>query len=112
MYHIITVEKPMFHVLNYQLTNELLKCYQFVLDLLNQEVVLLKIGAGGERGTQVSQSTLDFSLGLDLRVMTSSPALGSTLGIKPTLKNKEKNSNNIRGNERTASFKTLLKNQF
>ena len=30
--------------------------------------------------------TLDFSSGLDLRVMSSSPALGSMLGMEPTFK--------------------------
>ena len=52
----------------------------------------------------VRHLTLDLSSGLDLRVMTSSPALGSMLGIKPTLKNKEKNSNSIRGNEENRKF--------
>ena len=32
--------------------------------------------------------TLDFSSGLDLRVLSSSPALGSMLGEEPTLKKK------------------------
>ena len=32
----------------------------------------------------VQHLTLDLSLGLDLRVMSSSPSLGSTLGVKPT----------------------------
>ena len=45
-------------------------------------------------GTWVAQSverlTLDLSSGPDLRVMSSSPALGSTLGIKPTLKKKKR----------------------
>ena len=40
------------------------------------------------RGTWLAQSvkppTLDLSSGLDLRVMSSSPALGSTLGEEPT----------------------------
>ena len=34
--------------------------------------------------------TLDLSSGLDLRVASSSPALGSTLGMETTLKKKEK----------------------
>lgn len=45
MYHIISVEKTTFHVLNYQVTDEFLKCYQFVLDLLNSKVVLLALGS-------------------------------------------------------------------
>ena len=44
------------------------------------------------RGVGVAQlvkgPTLDLSSGLDLRVVSSSPALGSALGIKPTLKKK------------------------
>ena len=39
-------------------------------------------------GSRVAQSvkhpTLDLSSGPDLRVMSSSPALGSVLGVKPT----------------------------
>ena len=42
------------------------------------------------RGTWVAQSvkppTLDLSSGLDLKVMSSSPVLGSTLGVESTLK--------------------------
>ena len=34
----------------------------------------------------VEHLTLGLSSGLDLRVMSSSPALGSTLGMKPTSK--------------------------
>ena len=34
----------------------------------------------------VKRLTLDRSLGLDLRVVSSSLALGSTLGLKPTFK--------------------------
>jgi len=45
-------------------------------------------------GTWVAQSvkhpTLDLSSGLDLRVMSSSPTLGSMLGVEPTLKKKKK----------------------
>ena len=33
--------------------------------------------------------TLDLSSGLDLRVMSSSPALGSMLGMEPTKKKKK-----------------------
>ena len=40
------------------------------------------------KGTWVAQwvkhLTLDLSSGLDLRVVSSSPMLGSTLGVKPT----------------------------
>lgn len=32
----------------------------------------------------VKSPTLDFSSGLDLRVVRSSPELGSTLGVEPT----------------------------
>ena len=39
----------------------------------------------------VKHGTLDLSSGLDLRVMNSSPTLGSMLDVKPTLK-KKKNS--------------------
>ena len=39
--------------------------------------------------------TLDLSSGLDLRVVSSSPTLGSTLGVKSTYK-KEKNKKNIK----------------
>ena len=35
--------------------------------------------------------TLDLHTGLDLRVRSSSPALGSSLGVEPTLKKKIKN---------------------
>ena len=39
--------------------------------------------------------TLDFSSGLDLRVMTSSPVLGYMLGVDPTWKKqKQKNTFN------------------
>ena len=34
----------------------------------------------------VKHPTLDFTSGLDLRVMGSSPVLGSTLGMEPTFK--------------------------
>ena len=34
--------------------------------------------------------TLDLSSGLDLRVVSSSPILGSALGMKPTLKQNQK----------------------
>ena len=34
----------------------------------------------------VEHLTLDFSPGLDLRVVSSSPVLGSKLGMEPTLK--------------------------
>jgi len=41
-----------------------------------------------DRGTWVAQSvkhpTLDLSSGLDLRVVSSSSELGSTLGMEPT----------------------------
>ena len=46
------------------------------------------------RGTWVAQSvkhsTLDLISGLDLRVVSSGPRLGSTLGMKATLKQKGK----------------------
>ena len=43
------------------------------------------------RATQVSQHlTLDLSSGLDFRVVSSSPMLGSTLGMEPTLKKKKR----------------------
>ena len=35
-------------------------------------------------GQLAKHLTLDLSSGLDLRVMSSSPTLGSTLGIEPT----------------------------
>ena len=38
---------------------------------------------------QLSNQILDLSSGLDLRVMSSSPMLGSTLGMRPTLKTKK-----------------------
>ena len=38
----------------------------------------------------VEHLTLVLSQGLDLRVVSSSPLLGSTLGVEPTLKKKEK----------------------
>ena len=38
----------------------------------------------------VKQPTLDLSSDLDLRVRSSSPALGSELGVRPTLKKKKK----------------------
>ena len=45
------------------------------------------------RGAWVAQSakhlTLDLSSDLDLRVMSSSPMLGSVLGVEPTLKKKK-----------------------
>ena len=47
-------------------------------------------------GTWVAQPVkdrlLDLSSGLDLRVVSSSPALGSTLGAEPTQKKERKNS--------------------
>ena len=47
-------------------------------------------------GAWVAQSAkppaLDLSPGLDLSVVSSSPALGSTLGMEPTLKKREKES--------------------
>ena len=58
----------------------------------SKEVSLLK--TYGTREAWVAQlvkcRTLDFSSGLDLRVLVSSPALGYTLSVKPTLK-KNKN---------------------
>ena len=45
----------------------------------------------GAWGVQAGKCpTLDLSSGLDLRVMSSSPALGSVVGVKPTLKKKKK----------------------
>ena len=45
------------------------------------------------RGVWVAQLikhlTLDLSSGFDLRVMSLSPVLGSTLGMEPTLKKKK-----------------------
>ena len=45
------------------------------------------------QGTWVAQSvkhlTLDLSSGLDLRVLSSSPTLGSMLGVEPTFKKKK-----------------------
>jgi len=38
----------------------------------------------------VEHLTLDLSSGLDLRIVSSSPALGSMLGLEPTLKKKKK----------------------
>jgi len=38
----------------------------------------------------VKPPTLDLSSGLDLRVVTSSPTMGSTLGVVPTQKKKKK----------------------
>jgi len=38
----------------------------------------------------VKRSTLNFRSDLDLKVISSSPALGSTLGMEPTLKKKRK----------------------
>ena len=37
----------------------------------------------------VERPTLDLSSGLDLRVVSPSPTLGSVLGIKPALKKKK-----------------------
>ena len=39
----------------------------------------------------VKHLTLDLSSVLHLRILSSSPMLGSGLGMKPTLKNKNKN---------------------
>ena len=41
------------------------------------------------------QPTLDLSSDLDLRVMSSSPNLGSTLGMKPKKKNPLRSNENI-----------------
>lgn len=40
----------------------------------------------------VKNLTLDLSSGLDLRVGSSRPVLGSSLGMEPTLKKKKKKS--------------------
>lgn len=48
----------------------------------------------------VEHLTPDFSSGHDLRVVSSSPAPGSTLGVEPTLKKKRKKKSN-----KYASFK-------
>ena len=37
----------------------------------------------------VKHPTLDLSSGLDLRVVSSSPALGSMMGVKPTFKKRK-----------------------
>jgi len=39
----------------------------------------------------VKHLTFDLSSGFDLRVMSSSPMLGSVLGVEPTKKKKKKN---------------------
>lgn len=43
----------------------------------------------------VKQPTLDLSSGLELRVMSSRPTLGSVLGVKPTKKKNQTNKNKI-----------------
>ena len=43
----------------------------------------------------IEHLTLDFSSGLDLRVLSSSPALGSMLGQEPTLKKKGSDSASV-----------------
>ena len=43
-------------------------------------------------GSVVKHLTLDLSSGLDLRVVSSSPALGYMLGMEPNLKKKKKAS--------------------
>ena len=54
----------------------------------------LKYDKKKEEGHQVALlvkcPTLDLSSGLDLRIVSSSPALGSMLGMEPTLKKKKK----------------------
>ena len=45
----------------------------------------MKTPIRGAQGTQlVERLTLDLSSGLHLRVVTSSPTLGSALGVEPT----------------------------
>ena len=48
--------------------------------------------APGCLSQSVRQRTLDFSSSLDLRVLSSSPALGSTLGVGPILKKRKYDS--------------------
>ena len=43
-----------------------------------------KIFRGARVAQLVTHPSLDLSLGLDLRVMSASPTLGSVLGVKPT----------------------------
>ena len=65
----------------------------------------MKLGIKKERGASVAQSTehptLDLSSGLDLRVVSSSPALGSMMGMDLTLKRHIRKwlANNYMGNE-------------
>ena len=56
---------------------------------------LCHVGRLYSGGTWVAQAvkrlTFDFSSGLDLRVVSSSPTLGSMLGMEPTLQKQNKN---------------------
>ena len=44
----------------------------------------------------IKHPTLDLSLGLDLRIVSSSPTLGSSLGMEPTLILKRIDSDQIK----------------
>ena len=47
----------------------------------------------------VKRLTLDLSSGLDLRVMSSSPALGSRLGVEPTEEEEKEETFRFKGGE-------------
>ena len=66
-------------------------------DLTTKENNIIKRQSGAPGCQWVKLMTLDFRSGLDLRVVSSSPALGSALGMKPTLKKKNNNNQNCKG---------------
>lgn len=47
---------------------------------------MVEVGVGAWVAQLVKRPTLDFSSGLDLKVMSSSPALGSILSMEPNFK--------------------------
>jgi len=52
---------------------------------------ILRVLLGGTWAARsVKHPTLELSSGLDLRVVSSSPMLGSMLGVEPALKKKKK----------------------
>ena len=87
------------NILSWTIFARVLFCFTRVSILKNQGIrnVIFKLSDPGTWMAQlVKHLTHDLSSGLDLRVLSSSPALGSALGMKPTLKkNKTKLSDSL-----------------
>ena len=67
---------------------------EYHLTLVRMAIIKKKRDMGVWVAQLVKHLTLDLSSGLDLRVVSSSPSLGSTLGMEPTQKQKQKQKQN------------------